>query len=153
MPGTKEIRSKIASVKSTQKITKAMEMVAASKMRRAQERMRMARPYAAKARTVISHLNEANPDFRHPFLLQRETKSIGIVVVSTDRGLCGALNANVFKPTMQLLREWQGKGASVSVCVIGSKALAFFRRLGLPLLPGVTGLGGRPPGGGLVGPG
>src|SRR6202140_719960 len=144
MPGTKEIRSKIASVKSTQKITKAMEMVAASKMRRAQERMRMARPYAAKARTVISHLNEANPDFRHPFLLQRDTKSIGIVVVSTDRGLCGALNANVFKATIQLLREWQGKGVSVSVCVIGSKALAFFRRLDLPLLASVTALGDRP---------
>src|ERR1700684_119602 len=144
MPGTKEIRSKIASVKSTQKITKAMEMVAASKMRRAQERMRMARPYAAKARTVISHLNEAHPDFRHPFLLQRETKAVGIVVVSTDRGLCGALNANVFKATLQLVREWQGKGASVSVSVIGSKGLAFFRRLDLPLLASVTALGDRP---------
>ena len=119
-------------------------MVAASKMRRAQERMRMARPYAAKARTVISHLNEANPDFRHPFLLQREVKSVGIVVVSTDRGLCGALNANVFKATMQLVREWQGKGASVSVCVIGGKALTFFRRLDLPLLASVTALGDRP---------
>ena len=144
MPGTKEIRSKIASVKSTQKITKAMEMVAASKMRRAQERMRMARPYAAKARTVISHLNEANPDFRHPFLLQREVKSIGIIVVSTDRGLCGALNANVFKATMQLIREWQGNGPAASVCVIGSKALAFFLRLDLPLLASVTALGDRP---------
>jgi F-type H+-transporting ATPase subunit gamma len=144
MPGTKEIRTKIASVKSTQKITKAMEMVAASKMRRAQERMRMARPYAAKARTVISHLNEANPDFRHPFLLQREVKAVGIVVVSTDRGLCGALNANVFKATLQLVREWQGKGASVSVSVIGGKGLAFFRRLDLPLLASVTALGDRP---------
>src|ERR1700728_2955834 len=110
MPGTKEIRSKISSVKSTQKITKAMEMVAASKMRRAQERMRIARPYAAKARTVISHLREANHDFRHPFLVERDTKSVGIVVVSTDRGLCGALNANVFKATLQLIREWQGQG-------------------------------------------
>jgi F-type H+-transporting ATPase subunit gamma len=144
MPGTKEIRSKIASVKSTQKITKAMEMVAASKMRRAQERMRQARPYAAKARTVISHLNEANPDYRHPFLQQRDTKSVGILVVSTDRGLCGALNANVFKATLQLVREWQGKGASVSVSVIGSKGLAFFRRLDLPLLASVTALGDRP---------
>ena len=144
MPGTKEIRSKIASVKSTQKITKAMEMVAASKMRRAQERMRMARPYAAKARTVISHLNHANPDFHHPFLLERDVKSIGIIVVSTDRGLCGALNANVFKATLQLVREWQGKGAAASVCVIGSKALAFFRRLELPLLASVTALGDRP---------
>jgi F-type H+-transporting ATPase subunit gamma len=144
MPGTKEIRSKIASVKSTQKITKAMEMVAASKMRRAQERMRMARPYAAKARTVISHLREANPDFRHPFLVERNTRSVGIVVVSTDRGLCGALNANVFKATLQLIREWQGKGASVSLSVIGGKALNFFRRLDLPLLASVTALGDRP---------
>jgi F-type H+-transporting ATPase subunit gamma len=144
MPGTKEIRGKIASVKSTQKITKAMEMVAASKMRRAQERMRMARPYAAKARTVISHLREANPDFRHPFLIERETRSVGIVVVSTDRGLCGALNANVFKATLQLIREWQGKGASVSLSVIGGKALNFFRRLDLPLLASVTALGDRP---------
>ena len=144
MPGTKEIRSKISSVKSTQKITKAMEMVAASKMRRAQERMRMARPYAAKARTVISHLREANPDFRHPFLVERDTKSVGIVVVSTDRGLCGALNANVFKATLQLIREWQGKGASVSLSVIGGKALNFFRRLDLPLLASVTALGDRP---------
>jgi F-type H+-transporting ATPase subunit gamma len=144
MPGTKEIRNKIASVKSTQKITKAMEMVAASKMRRAQERMRMARPYAEKARAVISHLNEANPDFRHPFLLERDTKAVGIVVISTDRGLCGALNANVFKATLQLVREWQGKGASVNLCVIGSKALAFFRRLELPLLASITGLGDRP---------
>src|SRR6202050_4559536 len=144
MPGTKEIRSKIASVKSTQKITKAMEMVAASKMRRAQERMRQARPYAAKARTVISHLNEANPDYRHPFLQQRDTKSVGIVVVSTDRGLGGALNANVFKATLQLVREWQGKGASVSVSVIGSKGLAFFRRPALPLVGGATPPAGRP---------
>jgi F-type H+-transporting ATPase subunit gamma len=144
MPGTKEIRNKIASVKSTQKITKAMEMVAASKMRRAQERMRMARPYAEKARAVISHLNEANPDFRHPFLRERDTKAIGIVVISTDRGLCGALNANVFKATLQLMREWQGKGAGVNLCVIGSKALAFFRRLELPLLASITGLGDRP---------
>src|ERR1700735_75621 len=123
MHGTKEIRSKIASVKSTQKITKAMEMVAASKMRRAQERMRMARPYAAKAREVISHLNEANPDFRHPFLMQRETKSVGIVVVSTDRGLCGALHANVFKATLQLVREWQGKGGRGGGWVSGGEGV------------------------------
>jgi F-type H+-transporting ATPase subunit gamma len=95
-------------------------------------------------REVISHLNEANPDFRHPFLMQRDTKSVGIVVVSTDRGLCGALNANVFKATMLLVREWQGKGASVSVSVIGGKGLAFFRRLDLPLLASVTALGDRP---------
>src|SRR5665213_1372757 len=96
MPGTKEIRTKIASVKSTQKITKAMQMVATSKMRRAQERMKLARPYAEKMRTVIGHLNEANPDFRHPFLISREVKAIGIII-STDRGLAGGLNANLFK--------------------------------------------------------
>ncbi len=144
MPGTKEIRSKIASVKSTQKITKAMEMVAASKMRRAQERMRMARPYAAKARAIISHLNEANPDYRHPFLIEREPKSVGLVIISTDRGLCGALNTNVFKAALLLIREWQAKGASIGLCVIGGKGLAFFRRLGLPVLASITGLGDRP---------
>src|SRR6201999_2694465 len=97
MPGTKEIRSKIASVKSTQKITKAMQMVATSKMRRAQDRMRLARPYAQKMREVIGHLSEANPDYKHPFLIEREsTKAVGIIVVSTDRGLAGGLNANIF---------------------------------------------------------
>jgi F-type H+-transporting ATPase subunit gamma len=144
MPGTKEIRTKIASVKSTQKITKAMEMVAASKMRRAQDRMRVARPYAAKMRTVIGHLNEANPDYRHPFLVSREAKSIGIVVVSTDRGLCGGLNANVFKSVIYLMREWQAKGAQVNLCLLGSKGVAFFRRLGLPILASTTGMGDRP---------
>ena len=144
MPGTKEIRTKIASVKSTQKITKAMEMVAASKMRRAQDRMRVARPYAAKMRGVIGHLNEANPDYRHPFLVDRETKSIGIIVVSTDRGLCGGLNANVFKNVIYLMREWQGKGATVNLCLLGSKGVAFFRRLGTPILASTTGLGDKP---------
>ena len=144
MPGTKEIRSKISSVKSTQKITKAMEMVAASKMRRAQDRMRLARPYADKIRTVIGHLNQANPDYQHPFLVERETKSIGIIVISTDRGLCGALNTNAFKNVLMLMREWQGKGAQVNLCLMGSKALAFFRRLSAPVLASVTGLGDRP---------
>src|ERR1700747_1824412 len=102
MPGTKEIRSKIASVKSTQKITKAMQMVATSKMRRAQERMRQARPYAQKIKNVIGHLTEANPDYRHPFLQERAVKGVGVIVISTDRGLAGALNANVFRSTLQL---------------------------------------------------
>jgi F-type H+-transporting ATPase subunit gamma len=145
MPGTKEIRSKISSVKNTQKITKAMQMVATSKMRRAQERMRLARPYAQKMRTVIGHLTEANPDYRHPFLQPRdEVKSVGIVVVSTDRGLAGGLNANVFKQTLHLMREWQGKGASVSLCLIGAKGLAFFRRLSVPIMANVSHLGDRP---------
>jgi F-type H+-transporting ATPase subunit gamma len=144
MPGTKEIRAKIASVKSTQKITKAMQMVATSKMRRAQERMRQARPYAQKMRNVIGHLTEANPDYRHPFLEEREVKALGIIVISTDRGLAGALNANVFKQTLQVLREWQGKGAEVSLCIIGAKGLNFFRRLSLPILANVSGLGDKP---------
>ena len=152
MPGTKEIRTKIASVKSTQKITKAMEMVAASKMRRAQERMRLARPYADKIRTVVGHLNKANPDYKHPFLVEREAKHIGVIIVSSDRGLCGALNTNVFKSTLGLMREWQGKDAKVSLCVLGSKGLAFFRRLGLPILASTTGLGDKPRVDQLVGP-
>jgi F-type H+-transporting ATPase subunit gamma len=144
VPGTKEIRSKIASVKSTQKITKAMQMVATSKMRRAQERMRLARPYAQKMRNVIGHLTEANPDYRHPFLMSRDAKAVGIIVISTDRGLAGALNANVFKQSLILAREWQDKGAKVSLCLIGAKGFAFFRRLDLPILAHVAGLGDRP---------
>jgi F-type H+-transporting ATPase subunit gamma len=144
MAGTKEIRSKIASVKSTQKITKAMEMVAASKMRRAQDRMKLARPYAAKMRSVIGNLTEANPDYRHPFLIERDPKSVGIIVISTDRGLAGGLNTNVFKSVIQLMREWQEKGATIKLCILGTKGLAFFRRLGLPILGSATGLGDRP---------
>jgi F-type H+-transporting ATPase subunit gamma len=144
MPGTKEIRSKIASVKSTQKITKAMQMVATSKMRRAQDRMKLARPYAEKMRTVIGHLNEANPDFKHPFLVERETRAVGIIIISTDRGLAGGLNANLFKQVLLQMREWQNKSAQVSLAIVGSKGTAFFRRLGTPLLGTVSGLGDRP---------
>jgi F-type H+-transporting ATPase subunit gamma len=145
MPGTKEIRSKISSVKNTQKITKAMQMVATSKMRRAQERMRLARPYADRMRSVIGHLTEANPDYRSPFLQPRDAvKAVGIIVVSTDRGLAGALNANVFKQTLLLTREWQGRAAEVSLCLIGAKGLNFFRRLSVPILANVSHLGDRP---------
>jgi len=152
MPGTKEIRSKIASVKSTQKITKAMQMVATSKMRRAQDRMRLARPYAQKMRNVIGHLTEANPDYRHPFLVTREPKGVGIIVISTDRGLAGGLNANIFKQTLLLIREWQAKGAQVSLCILGSKGLGFFRRLDVPILANIAGLGDRPHVKDLIGP-
>jgi F-type H+-transporting ATPase subunit gamma len=144
MPGTKEIRTKIASVKSTQKITKAMQMVATSKMRRAQDRMKLARPYAEKIRNVIGHLNEANPDYRHPFLQTREPQNVGIIVITTDRGLAGGLNANIFKQTLQLVREWEGKGAKVQLCLIGTKGITFFRRLSLPVVASVSGLGDRP---------
>jgi F-type H+-transporting ATPase subunit gamma len=150
MPGTKEIRTKIASVKSTQKITKAMQMVATSKMRRAQERMRLARPYASKMRNVIGHLTQAQVS--HPFLESRDVKSVGIIVISTDRGLAGGLNANVFKQTLLLIREWQGKGAQVSLCLVGSKGLNFFRRLSTPIIGNVTGLGDRPHIKDLIGP-
>jgi F-type H+-transporting ATPase subunit gamma len=145
MPGTKEIRSKIASVKSTQKITKAMEMVAASKMRRAQDRMRVARPYAQKMRVAIGHLNQANPDYRHPFLVERpEVKAVGIIVISTDRGLAGSLNVNIFKQVLVAARDWQAKGAEVSLCLVGQKGINFFRRLRLPILASIAHLGDRP---------
>src|SRR5262245_50364741 len=144
MASPKEVRVKIASIKSTQKITKAMEMVAASKMRRAQERMRAARPYAEKMRVVIGHLNEANPDYRHPFLVERPVKAAGFIIVSTDRGLCGSLNVNMFRAVLSAARDWQQKGASISLCLIGSKALQFFRRLGLPVLAQATNLGDFP---------
>jgi F-type H+-transporting ATPase subunit gamma len=144
MAGTKEIRVKIASIKSTQKITKAMEMVAASKMRRAQERMRAARPYADKIRSVIGHLRLANPNHRNPYLVEREVKSVGIIIVSSDRGLCGALNINVFKQVLIAAREWQGKGVELHICLIGSKAMQFFRRLKLPVVASITHLGDKP---------
>jgi F-type H+-transporting ATPase subunit gamma len=145
MPGTKEIRVKIASVKSTQKITKAMQMVATSKMRRAQERMRQARPYADKIRSVIGNLTQANPDYRSPFLVERpEVKNVGFIVISSDRGLAGALNVNTFKNVLVGMREWQQKGVQVSLCLIGSKASSFFRRLPNPILANTHGLGDRP---------
>jgi F-type H+-transporting ATPase subunit gamma len=144
VPGAKEIRGKIASIKSTQKITKAMEMVAASKMRKAQDRMRAARPYADKMHDVIGHLRLANPDYRHPWLIERPVKAVGIIVISTDRGLAGSLNINVFKQTLATVREWQGKGADVQLCVIGAKALGFFRRLKLPIAASLTHTGDRP---------
>jgi F-type H+-transporting ATPase subunit gamma len=145
MPGTKEIRAKITSVKNTQKITKAMQMVATSKMRRAQERMRAARPYAEKIRNVIGHLTKANPDYHSPYLSEhRAVRNIGIIVVSTDRGLAGALNANVFKQTLLLMRDWQAKDAGAKLCIIGAKGMAFFRRLNTPIVAHVDHLGDRP---------
>src|SRR5678815_4922922 len=126
MPGTKEIRVKIASVKSTQKITKAMQMVANSKMRRAQDRMRQARPYAEKIRSVIGNLTQANPDYRSPFLAERpDVKNVGFIVISSDRGLAGALNVNTFKNVLVGMREWQQRGAQVSLCLIGGKAVSY----------------------------
>jgi F-type H+-transporting ATPase subunit gamma len=144
MAGTKEIRVKIASIKSTQKITKAMETVAASKMRKAQERMRAAQPYADRIRSVIGHLRLANPNARNPYLVEREVKAVGIIVVSTDRGLCGSLNVNVFKQVLIAAREWQTKGVEVHLSLIGSKALQFFRRLKLPIVASIVNIGDKP---------
>jgi F-type H+-transporting ATPase subunit gamma len=153
MAGAKEIRGKIASIKNTQKITKAMEMVAASKMRKAQDRMRAARPYAEKIRKIVGHLRQVNLDFKHPFTLERPVRAVGIIVVSTDRGLAGALNLNLFKSALVPIREAHGKKLKVYVCAIGVKALQFFRRLsGVELSASATHLGDRPHIKDLIGP-
>ena len=145
MAGAKEIRGKIASIKNTRKITKALEMVAASKIRKAQDRMRAARPYADKIRKLVGHLRQVNLDYKHPFTLERPVRAVGIVVISTDRGLCGSLNLNLFKTTLTAIREAQSRNAKVYLCVIGSKALQFFRRLsGVEIAASVTHLGDRP---------
>jgi F-type H+-transporting ATPase subunit gamma len=152
MAGAKEIRGKIASIKNTQKITKAMEMVAASKMRKAQERMRAARPYAEKIRKIIGHLRQVNLDYKHPFTLERPVQSVGIVVISTDRGLCGSLNLNLFKAALGAIREAQAKNVKVYLCVIGTKALQFFRRLsGIEIAASAAHLGDRPKTADLIG--
>ena len=145
MPGSKEIRTKIKSVQNTRKITKAMEMVAASKMRRAQDRMRMARPYGEKIRNVAAHISHANPEYRHPFLIARDSvKRVGIIVVTADKGLCGGLNTNVLRLALTKIREWQADGEEIEACAIGNKGLGFLQRLGANVVSQVTGLGDRP---------
>ena len=145
MPGSKEIRNKIKSVQNTRKITKSMEMVAASKMRRAQERMRTARPYAEKIRNVAAHISHANPEYRHPFLVARDTvKRIGLIVVTTDKGLCGGLNTNVLRLALGAMKEWEAAGEELEVCAFGNKGLGFMQRLGAKVVSHVTGLGDRP---------
>src|SRR6266542_1572248 len=125
----KEIRSKIKSVENTKKITKAVEMVAASKMRKAQERMRHARPYAEKIRNVAAHLSHANPEYRHPFLVERDTATrVGLIVVTTDKGLCGALNTNVLRMALNQYKEWRAQGEEMDVCCLGNKGLGFMQR-------------------------
>jgi F-type H+-transporting ATPase subunit gamma len=145
MPGSKEIRTKIKSVQNTRKITKAMEMVAASKMRRAQERMRMARPYGEKIRNVAAHISGANPEYRHPFIVERDTVNrVGIIVVTADKGLCGGLNTNVLRLALQKMREWEAQGEGIEACAIGNKGLGLLQRLGANIASQVTGLGDRP---------
>ena len=145
MASGKEIRTQIRSIQNTQKITRAMEMVAASKMRKAQDRMTASRPYADKMRQVISHLAHAHPEYRHPYLVGREqVKRVGFIVVSTDRGLCGGLNANLFKRTLNEMRDWQDNGAELDLCTIGSKASGFFGRFGGQVVAEANALGDAP---------
>jgi F-type H+-transporting ATPase subunit gamma len=151
MAGAKEIRTKIKSVKSTQKITKAMEKVAASKLRRTQNRMTAARPYADKIHDVIANLYQANPEYRHPFLVSREVTRVGYIVITTDRGLCGGLNVNVFRRLLPELRQWQDKGVEVDLCLIGAKGVQFFRRLKVNVVAATTHIGENPHVSALVG--
>jgi F-type H+-transporting ATPase subunit gamma len=144
MAGAKEIRTQIKSIQNTQKITKAMEMVAASKMRKAQDRMAATKPYAEKMRNVIGHLAMAHPEYKHPFLIEREAKRVGFIIVSTDRGLCGGLNINLFKKAVTEMKEWRQKGVEIDLVLIGQKASQFFKRMGGNVEAQVTHLGDRP---------
>ncbi|MFA7619913.1 MAG: F0F1 ATP synthase subunit gamma [Thiohalomonadaceae bacterium] len=144
MASGKEIRGKIKSIKNTQKITRAMEMVAASKMRKAQDRMAASRPYAQRIRGVIGHLAHAHPEYRHPYMVERPVRRVGLVVVSSDRGLCGGLNANLLRLALRQLKEWQKAGLEVELCVIGQKATGFFRRFGGNIVAQASHLGDAP---------
>ena len=145
MSGSKEIRTKIKSVENTRKITKAMEMVAASKMRKAQDRMIAARPYAEKIRNVVAHLSQAQSEYHHPFLSKRDqVKNVGIIVITSDKGLCGGLNTNVLRSSIAQMKTWQGENKKVQVSVIGNKALGFMTRVGADLKSHVTGIGDTP---------
>jgi F-type H+-transporting ATPase subunit gamma len=145
MAGTKEIRMKIRSVQNTRKITKAMEMVAAAKMRKAQERMRMARPYGEKIRNIAAHISHANPEYRHPFLVNRDSvKRVGLIVVTTDKGLCGALNTNLLRAVLTQYKEWQAQGEEIEVSCIGNKGLGFMQRLGANIVSQVVQIGDQP---------
>lgn len=145
MPGSKEIRAKIKSVENTRKITRAMEMVAAAKMRKAQERMHAARPYAEKIRQVAAHLARANPEYKHPYLVKRdEIKNIGIILITSDKGLCGGLNTNVLRLVTTRMKEWDSKGAGILLTPIGNKGLSFMTRIGAKIQSKLTGLGDTP---------
>ena len=153
MAGSREIRNKIKSVQNTRKITKAMEMVAASKMRKAQERMRRSRPYGEKVRTIAAHLAHANPEYRHPFLIRRDTvKAAGMVLITTDKGLCGGLNTNILRMTVQRLRDLEKAGAKVQVTAIGNKGLGFMQRIGAKVVSQAVQLGDAPHLDKLIGP-
>ena len=144
MAGAKEIRTKIASIKNTQKITSAMEKVAVSKMRRAQQRMAAGRPYAERIRQVVGHLADANAEYKHEFMVDRPVKKVGYILVSTDRGLCGGLNFNLFKNLIQSMQEWEKQGVEAELCIIGNKGASFFRPYGMNISATVNGLGEEP---------
>ena len=151
MSGEKEIRNKIRSVKNMQKITKAMEMVAASKIRKAQNLMEASRPYAERIRRVVGHLAHANPDYKHPFLVERDAKRVGFIVISTDRGLCGGLNANLFRKVIGEMVHWKDQDVEVDLALIGAKAVQFFRRLGGNVVGTASHLGDKPQVNDLIG--
>ena len=145
MAGAKEITGKIRSVENTKKVTSALEMVSASKIRRSQELMQATRPYTRMIRRVMGHLSKANPEYRHPFTVRREeTRKVGYIIVSTDRGLCGGLNINLFKLVLNSIQEWQGKGAEVSLVTLGKKASAFFKNINIEIAAHASDLGERP---------
>ena len=153
MAGSKEIRTKIKSVQNTRKITKAMEMVAASKMRKAQERMRFARPYGDKVRNIAAHLAHANTEYRHPFLVKREdVKDVGIIVVTSDKGLCGGLNTNALRLAFNKMKEWQGEGRNILVTPLGNKGFGFMQRFNAKIASHLVGLGDTPNMERLIGP-
>jgi len=151
MAGAKEIRGKIASIKSTQKITSAMEKVAVSKMRKAQARMAASKPYAERIRAVIGHLASANPEYRHAFMVEREVKRVGYIVVSSDRGLAGGLNTNLFKALVRDMSDQRGKGVEIDLAVIGAKGASFFRSFGGNVVAAISHLGEAPAIGDLIG--
>ncbi len=140
----KEIRKQIKSIQNTQKITRAMEMVAASKMRRAQERMQAARPYAFKIRNVITHLHYAHPEYKHPFVIEREAKRVGFIVITSDRGLCGGLNTNLLRAMVMTMKEWSQKKTTLEICTIGGKGFGFMKRLGANIISHTSHLGDTP---------
>lgn len=151
MAGAKEIRTQIASIKSTQKITSAMEMVAASKMRKAQERMQTSRPYAERIRQVVGHVANANVEYKHHFMFERDVKRVGFIIVSTDRGLCGGLNINLFKKTLESMTEWHERNIEIDLCLIGNKGVSFFRNFGGNVVAAMTHIGDSPNIGDLIG--
>lgn len=145
MAGSKEIRTKIKSVENTRKITKAMEMVAASKMRKAQDRMRASRPYAEKIRNITAHMSAANPEYKHAFLLKRDViKNLGLIVVSSDKGLCGGLNTNMLRLSVNQMKTWETEGKKIKVSAIGNKGLGFMTRVGADVKSHITGMGDVP---------